>query len=78
MNEEKNWKEEYEKMREAYGAVFVKMQKMYGEIAYWKEMFEKAMEIQENIIKPAKYTDEWWKEVEEFNKQLKAQENVRD
>jgi hypothetical protein len=22
-------------------------------------------------IKPAKYTDAWWKEVEEFNKQLK-------
>ena len=25
--------------------------------------------------KPAKYSDEWWKEVAEFNKQLKAQEN---
>jgi hypothetical protein len=74
MHEEKNWKEEYEKMREAYGSVFVKMQKMYEEIAYWKKMFEKAMEIQENTIKPAKYTDEWWKEVAEFNKQLKAQE----
>ena len=24
--------------------------------------------------KPAKYTDAWWKEVEEFNKQLRAQE----
>jgi hypothetical protein len=24
--------------------------------------------------KPAKYTDAWWKEVAEFNKQLKAQE----
>ena len=24
--------------------------------------------------KPAKYSAEWWKEVEEFNKQLKAQE----
>ena len=22
---------------------------------------------------PAKYTDAWWKEVDEFNKQLKAQ-----
>ena len=25
--------------------------------------------------KPAKYSDEWWKEVEEFNKQLRAQKN---
>ena len=24
--------------------------------------------------KPAKYSDAWWKEVEEFNKQLKEQE----
>ena len=24
--------------------------------------------------KPAKYSAEWWKEVEEFNKQLRAQE----
>lgn len=23
--------------------------------------------------KPAKYSDEWWKEVEEFNKQLRTQ-----
>jgi hypothetical protein len=42
------------------------------EIEYWKEKFNKAMEIQE--VKPAKYSDAWWKEVEEFNKQLKAQE----
>jgi hypothetical protein len=26
------------------------------------------------LEKPAKYTDEWWKKVEEFNKQLRAQE----
>ena len=25
--------------------------------------------------KPQKYSDEWWKEVEEFNKKLKAQKN---
>jgi len=24
---------------------------------------------------PAKYTDAWWKEVDEFNKQLKEQKN---
>jgi hypothetical protein len=40
------------------------------EIEYWKDEFNKAMKIQE--IKPAKYSDEWWKEAEEFNK--KAQE----
>jgi len=43
------------------------------EIKYWKEKFDKAMEIQE--VKPAKYTDAWWKEVDEFNKQLREQEN---
>ena len=42
------------------------------EIEYWKEKFDKAMEIQK--VKPAKYTDAWWKEVEEFNKQLREQE----
>ena len=25
------------------------------------------------VSKPAKYTDEWWKEVEDFNKQLREQ-----
>jgi hypothetical protein len=29
---------------------------------------------QQKEIKPTKYSDEWWKEVEEFNKQLKEQE----
>jgi hypothetical protein len=42
------------------------------EIEYWKEKFNKAMVMQE--VKPAKYTDEWWKKVEEFNKKLKEQE----
>jgi hypothetical protein len=28
----------------------------------------------DRIEKPAKYTDAWWKEVAEFNKQLKEQE----
>ena len=41
------------------------------EIEYWKEKFNKAMDMQE--VKPAKYSDAWWKEVEEFNKRLKAQ-----
>jgi hypothetical protein len=47
MTEEKNWKEEYERMRDAYGYAFDKMQKMSEEIAYWKEMFDKAMKEQE-------------------------------
>jgi hypothetical protein len=47
------------------------LRKQQEEIEYWKEMFEKAMKTQE--IKPAKYSAEWWKEVEEFNKQLRAQ-----
>jgi len=42
------------------------------EIEYWKEKFDKAMDMQE--AKPAKYSDAWWKKVDEFNKQLKAQE----
>jgi len=48
------------------------LRKQQEEIKYWKEKFNKAMEIQE--VKPAKYSDAWWKEVEEFNKQLRAQE----
>lgn len=46
------------------------LRKQQEEIEYWKDKFNKAMKIQE--IKPAKYSDEWWKEVKEFNK--KAQE----
>jgi hypothetical protein len=48
------------------------LRKQAEEIEYWKDKFNKAMEIQE--VKPAKYSAEWWKEVEEFNKQLRAQE----
>jgi len=48
------------------------IEEQQAEIEYWKEKFNKAMELQEP--KPAKYTDVWWKEVDEFNKQLKAQE----
>ena len=48
------------------------LRKQTEEIEYWKDKFNKAMELQEP--KPAKYTDAWWKEVEEFNKQLKEQQ----
>ena len=47
MSEEKDWKQEYERMSESYGYAFKKMQKMAEEIEYWKEMFEKAMREQE-------------------------------
>ena len=47
------------------------LRKQAKEIEYWKDKFNKAMELQEP--KPAKYTDAWWKEVDEFNKQLKEQ-----
>jgi len=40
--------------------------------AILKKASEKSMKAQE--IKPAKYSDEWWKEVAEFNKQLREQE----
>jgi hypothetical protein len=47
------------------------LRKQQEEIEYWKEKFNKAMEIQE--VKPAKYSEAWWKEVDEFNKKLRAQ-----
>jgi hypothetical protein len=61
---------EYHKGSEKIWRDFAK--KQAEEIEYWKEKFEKAMDL--HNPKPAKYTDAWWKEVEEFNKQLKAQE----
>jgi hypothetical protein len=45
------------------------IEQLQAEIEYWKDKFNKAMELQE--VKPAKYSDAWWKEVEEFNKQLR-------
>jgi hypothetical protein len=47
------------------------LRQQQAEIEYWKEKFNKAMAIQEK--KPAKYSNAWWKEVEEFNNQLRAQ-----
>ena len=44
------------------------LRKQQVEIEYWKEKFNKAMDLHNS--KPAKYTDEWWKEVAEFNKKL--------
>ena len=54
------------------GQAATMLRQQQAEIEYWKEKFNKAMEMQE--VKPAKYSDAWWKEVAEFNKQSKAQE----
>jgi hypothetical protein len=46
------------------------------EIEALKQIID-ANNLSQNIgqfVKPAKYSDAWWKEVDEFNKQLKAQE----
>jgi hypothetical protein len=45
------------------------------DIAVLKQTID-ANNLSQNIgqfVKPAKYTDEWWKEVAEFNKMLKEQ-----
>jgi len=44
------------------------LRKQEEEIEYWKEKFNTAMDLHDS--KPAKYTDEWWKEVAQFNKEL--------
>jgi len=45
----------------------------------WQYGFDAGKEtnqLTDEEVKPAKYTDAWWKEVDEFNKQLrKAQKN---
>jgi hypothetical protein len=55
-----------------FKAIATMLRKQQEEIEYWKEKFNKAMEIQE--VKPAKYSEAWWKEVEEFNKKLRTQD----
>jgi len=50
--------------------------KQQTEIEALKQVID-ANNLSQNIgqfVKPAKYSDAWWKEVDEFNKQLKAQE----
>ena len=61
----------YEKHQTLLGKASDMLRKQAEEIEYWKEKFNKAMKLQEP--KPAKYTDAWWKEVAEFNRQLKEQ-----
>ena len=47
-----------------------------AEIEALKQIID-ANNLNQNIgqfVKPIKYSDAWWREVDEFNKQLKAQE----
>jgi len=41
----------------------------------WKYGFDAGKESIKLTDEEKKFSDKWWKEVEEFNKQLKAQEN---
>ena len=53
------------------------LRQQQAEIEALKQIID-ANNLSQNIgqfVKPAKYSDAWWKEVDEFNKQLKAQEN---
>ena len=51
------------------------LRQQQAEIEALKQIID-ANNLSQNIgqfVKPAKYSDAWWKEVDEFNKQLKAQ-----
>ena len=53
---------------------FIRQQQ--AEIEALKQIID-ANNLIQNIgqfVKPIKYSDAWWREVDEFNKQLKAQE----
>ena len=62
----------YEAMAHAGGFEAGRELGMKQERALW-ELAASTREI-ENQTKPAKYSDAWWKEVEEFNKQLQGQD----
>ena len=52
------------------------LRQQQDEIEALKQIID-ANNLNQNIgqfVKPAKYSDEWWKEVEQFNKQLREQE----
>ena len=52
------------------------LRQQQSEIEALKQIID-ANNLNQNIgqfVKPIKYSDAWWKEVDEFNKQLKAQE----
>ena len=52
------------------------LRQQQAEIEELKQIID-ANNLNQNIgqfVKPIKYSDAWWREVDEFNKQLKAQE----
>jgi hypothetical protein len=52
------------------------LRQQQAEIEALKQIID-ANNLNQNIgqfVKPIKYSDAWWREVDEFNKQLKAQE----
>ena len=52
------------------------LRQQQAEIKALKQIID-ANNLNQNIgqfVKPIKYSDAWWREVDEFNKQLKAQE----
>ena len=59
----------------AHQLIATMLRQQQTEIDALKQIID-ANNLNHNIgqfVKPAKYTDAWWKEVEEFNKQLKEQ-----
>ena len=56
--------------------VVAMLRQQQAEIEALKQIID-ANNLNQNIgqfVKPIKYSDAWWREVDEFNKQLKAQE----
>ena len=59
-----------------FKATATMLRQQQAEIEALKQIID-ANNLNQNIgqfVKPIKYSDAWWREVDEFNKQLKAQE----
>ena len=59
-----------------FKATATMLRQQQAEIEALKQLID-ANNLNQNIgqfVKPVKYSDAWWREVDEFNKQLKAQE----
>ena len=59
-----------------FSDVATMLRQQQAEIEALKQIID-ANNLNQNIgqfVKPIKYSDAWWREVDEFNKQLKAQE----
>ena len=66
--------EDYDESKHEKAATMLRQQQ--AEIEALKQIID-ANNLNQNIgqfVKPIKYSDAWWREVDEFNKQLKAQE----